>query len=154
MFASYATYAFVYGDSAEEFTLPFMALSLFFLLEFTKGRKMSLLRYGLVGAFTSYTLWIKFTLCGFYFAWALLMLIFELKDKNYRHLLLGIAVFFGAFFAVCVPVLITSASTTLWAICGRRISTETFSYILRERRAKIRALQESFSGRYGCISAR
>ena len=106
MFASYATYAFVYGDSAEEFTLPFMALSLFFLLEFTKGRKMSLLRYGLVGAFTSYTLWIKFTLCGFYFAWALLMLIFELKDKNYRHLLLGIAVFFGAFFAVCVPVLI------------------------------------------------
>ena len=44
MFASYATYAFVYGDSAEEFTLPFMALSLFFLLEFTKGRKMSLLR--------------------------------------------------------------------------------------------------------------
>lgn len=106
MFASYATYAFVYGDSAEEFTLPFMALSLFFLLEFTKGRKMSLLRYGLVGAFTSYTLWIKFTLCGFYFAWALLMLIFELKDKNYRRLLLGIAVFFGAFFAVCVPVLI------------------------------------------------
>lgn len=106
MFASYATYAFVYGDSAEEFSLPFMALSLFFLLEFTKGKKMSLVKYGLVGAFTSYTLWIKFTLCGFYFAWALLMLIFELKDKNYKHLLLGIAVFFGAFFTVCVPVFI------------------------------------------------
>ena len=106
MFASYATYAFVYGDSAEELVLPFMAVSLLYVLQFAKGEKLSLLKYGLAGAFTAYTLWIKFTLCGFYLGWAVIVLIFELKDKNYRHLLCGIAVFFGALILVSVPVFI------------------------------------------------
>ena len=105
MFVSYASYAFVYGDSAEELTLPFMAVSLLFILQFAKGEKLSLWKYGLAGLFTAYTLWIKFSLCGFYLGWALLVLIFELKDKNYKHLLLGIAVFFGAFFIASIPVL-------------------------------------------------
>ena len=118
MFASYSAIAFVYGDSAEEFTLPLMAVSLLHLLQFVKGEKLSLWKYGLAGAFTSFTLWVKFSLCGFYFAWAILVLIFELKDKNLKHLLLGIGVFFGALLAVSIPAFIyfgvNSALGDLW----------------------------------------
>ena len=105
-FASYATLALVYGDSAEEFTLPFMAVSLLHLMQFVKGEKLNLWKYGLAGAFTAYTLWVKFSLCGFYFGWAVLVLVFELKDKNWKHLLAGIGVFFGAMIIASVPVLI------------------------------------------------
>ena len=105
-FASYGAYAFVYGDSAEEFCLPFMAVSLLHILQYVKGGRLSLVKYGAAGAFTAWTLWVKFSLCGFYLGWALLVLIFELKDKNYKHLFAGIGVFFAALAVASIPVFV------------------------------------------------
>lgn len=120
MFASYAAYAFVYGDSAEELVLPFMAVSLLHILQFAKGEKLGLVKYGAAGVFTAWTLWIKFSLCGFYLGWAILVLIFELRDKNYKHLLAGIGVFFGALLVASVPVFIyfgvNGAFGDLWEV--------------------------------------
>lgn len=119
-FASYATYALFYGDSAEEFVLPFMAVSLLHILQLSRGGKLGLVKYGAAGAFTAYTFWIKYTLCGFYFGWALLVLIFELKDKNYKRLLAGIGVFFAAFAVVSLPVFVyfgvNGAFAELWEV--------------------------------------
>lgn len=106
LYACYGTVAFVYGDSAEELVLPLMSVSLLHILQFVRGEKLSLLKYGAAGAFASVTFWIKYSLLGFFFGWAVLVLIFELRDKNWKHLLAGIGVFFAAFLIVSVPVFI------------------------------------------------
>ncbi|MDE7438921.1 MAG: hypothetical protein K2N23_00165 [Clostridia bacterium] len=106
MFASYSSFTLFHGDSAEELVMPFMAVSLWYLLEYAKGGKVSLIRYAAVGAFAAIAFWIKYTLCGFYLGWAVIMLIFELKDKTWKHLLAGIGAFFGAFLVVSLPVFI------------------------------------------------
>ena len=105
-FVSYASLAFCHGDSAEEIVMPFMALSLLHLFQFTKGQKLSLFKYAVAGIFTAIAFWIKFTLCGFFMGWILLAFIFEVKDKTVKHAFCGIGSFLGAFILSTLPVII------------------------------------------------
>ena len=63
---------FSHGDSAEEFCLPLMAISLFYLIRYFKNTSSDLVsgRVLLInGIIAGCVLWIKFTLLGFWFAW-------------------------------------------------------------------------------------
>ena len=106
IFVSYAAWAFCHGDSAEELTLPLMAWSLLYLLQYVRGQKLQLYKYALVGVFTAITFWIKYTDCGLFFGWVLLAFIFEVRDKNIRHAFAGVGICAAAFLLASLPVFI------------------------------------------------
>lgn len=64
---------YYYGDSAEEFCLPLLSISIYFFCKYfkdTSTQKISKSVFFLVGFFAGCVAMIKFTLIGFWFAWA------------------------------------------------------------------------------------
>lgn len=110
--AAFASISFCHGDSAEEFIMPLMAFSLFFMLKYAKGGGLKLYKYALSGAFAGLAFWVKFTLCGFFIGWIILAFVFEIIRKDIRHAFAGAAVFLGAMAAVSVPALV------YFGVCG------------------------------------
>ena len=106
LFVSYAAWAFMHGDSAEELMLPMLAFSLYYLLQYAKGQKLNFYKYALVGAFAAVAFWIKYSLCGLFFGWILLAFIFEIRDKSLKRAFAGVGLFLGAFIVATLPVII------------------------------------------------
>ena len=111
LFLSYTPQSFSQGGSAEEFVQPLMAWALWFLLSGVKKRNASMLlrHYALAGVFAAFAFWIKFTMCGFFFAFILVAFLFELRNKNVRRAFTGAGVFAGGM--VWRPAVLGGAST-------------------------------------------
>ncbi len=112
LFLSYTPQSFSQGGSAEEFVQPLMAWALWFLLSGVKKRNASMLlrHYALAGVFAAFAFWIKFTMCGFFFAFILVAFLFELRNKNVRRAFTGAGVFAGGMVGASLPALIYFAA--------------------------------------------
>lgn len=78
--------SFVHGGSAEEFSLPLVAISLFYLLAYFKNvfpRPLPARWILLNGIIAGCVLWIKFSFLGFWFGWILSILICSLIKKQF-----------------------------------------------------------------------
>ena len=70
-FAVLSSNSFYKGDSAEEFCMPLLAASLFYLLRYFHSRERKPISYPLLllnGVLAGCVLWIKYTMLGFWFA--------------------------------------------------------------------------------------
>ena len=104
--ATYVPFSYERGDSAEEFAMPMIAMSLLWLMRYSKGQKIGLCNYFAVGAFAAIIFWIKYTMLGFFFAFILLAFIFEIRDKRVKRAFLGVGLFVLGMFAASIPALV------------------------------------------------
>lgn len=75
--------AFYYGDSAEEFCLPFIAYTLYQMLRFVKTGELPDCRKSfLIGFFAGIVFWIKFNICLFFWGGSFLALIYIAYSKG------------------------------------------------------------------------
>ena len=109
------------GDSAEEFVLPFIFISLFIILRrFQEDFLFTKKDFFLLGCFTGIALWIKFTLLGFWIGFYFGGLVYTLFKKDWT--LLKNALVWSLLGVICVslPILayffINNALYELWDV--------------------------------------
>ena len=74
--------AFVHGASTEEFSFPIIAYAIYLSLKLTKTKDIKFYEAFLAGIFSGILFWSKFTLCGIYLAWALIVIFVYAFKKN------------------------------------------------------------------------
>lgn len=103
------TKAFSHGDSAEEFCLPFIAISLFHLMNYFRNVYPNPMNNGLLlinGCIAGCILWIKFTVLGFWLGWIFAISIQPLLSRQYFGVLKSWTVFLGGMFLATLPWLV------------------------------------------------
>lgn len=100
--------AFAHGGSVEGLALPLMTYSLLCVLRSVRsGKPVSGGEVFLIGCFFACALWVKFTLCGFYFGLCVFIASHSLARKERRaHLLIYVPVFLAGAAAVTAPILV------------------------------------------------
>ncbi|TDS13424.1 dolichyl-phosphate-mannose-protein mannosyltransferase [Maribacter caenipelagi] len=76
---------FVHGDSAEEYCIPLLGASLFYLIRYLKEGNRSLMSFKMLlvnGILAGSVIWIKYSMIGFWFGWMLVVLFTLLIDKK------------------------------------------------------------------------
>ncbi len=105
---------YYYGDSAEEFCLPLLMISLYVFCAYfkdTEHNKISKPVFFIVGFFAGCAAMIKFTLIGFWFAWAAYISLYTLfAKKDFKNALLNALIFLGGMAAAIVPWIIYFAA--------------------------------------------
>lgn len=87
--------AFTHGGSAEEFSLCFISITLFYFLDFFKTNTIGYKRIFLSGLFAGIVLLIKYTLLGFWCAFIMCIFLSFISKKEYKQALLYIFTFLG-----------------------------------------------------------
>lgn len=108
-FVVLSSYVFISGDSAEEFTMPLLAISLYYMLHYYKNiypNKMPTKELILNGFIAGLVLWIKYNLLGFWFGFALFLCISLLINKKIKDAFLTGVYFLLGMFIATVPWLI------------------------------------------------
>lgn len=102
-----SSFCFYVGDSAEEFVLPFMTVSLYYLLRFFTNPAENELKwndYMLAGFFVGCVAMIKFTLIGFWFAWMGILMLYTLfSQKKIGKVFTSVAAFFAGVIIAFIP---------------------------------------------------
>lgn len=100
---------FSHGDSAEEFVIPMLIISLYYLLKYFKydypnpiNSKIILLNGFLAGC----VLWIKYSLLGFWFGWMMMIFISSIINKKFIEGIKGCFIFFIGMFLATIPWII------------------------------------------------
>lgn len=107
LFLTYSTVAFSSGDSAEELALPLIAyafaagISIQWKTDLPSNRQALIL-----GITAGLVLWIKYTLCGFYFACALFVAAAAIRQKKWHRLAPLAGFFLLGILAASAPVLL------------------------------------------------
>lgn len=87
-FVILSSYVFIAGDSAEEFCLPFLAISLYYLIDYYKNdypNPMSTKKVIINGIIAGCVLWIKYNLLGFWLGFAGFLCIGLLLNKKVKE---------------------------------------------------------------------
>lgn len=110
---------YYYGDSAEEFCLPFLMISIYFFCRYFKNTEQNELGkpvFLLVGFLAGCVAMIKFTIIGFFFAWAAYILLYIwLAKKKFKVAFLNALTFLGGMIAAIVPwVVYFTVKGALW----------------------------------------
>ncbi len=114
----YHSKAFAVGDSPEEFILPLLTISFYYLLllvhgdERWLGNKFIIALNGL--AFGS-VFWIKFNATGFWIAWILIILLFLISKRKYRDIISFVFNFFAGFILSGLPVILYFSLNHAWS---------------------------------------
>ena len=98
--------SFAHGDTAEEFVLPFLVASLYYLLKYfkqTDSTPLPLHVFLINGILAGCVLWIKFSFLGFWIGWAAVMGLSMLLNRQFREALLAGLVFLGGMLAASLP---------------------------------------------------
>ena len=104
----YSSLPFKDGDSAEELSLPFLAVSIYLIvksLKFNNGfisKKHSFI----IGLMSGCVFWIKFSLIGMYFGWFFSYLFFSLLNKKYKEIIKTTAFIVLGVFVSTLPFII------------------------------------------------
>jgi len=114
----YHSKAFAVGDSPEEFILPFITLSFYYLLLLIHGYErwlgnkfISILNGFAFGA----VFWIKFNATGFWIGWILIILFFLISERCYSEILTFARNFLAGFILSCLPVILYFSLTSAWS---------------------------------------
>ncbi len=106
--------SYYYGDSAEEFCLPFLLISIYFFCKYFKNTESSKLNnpvFLLVGFFAGCVAMIKFTVIGFWFAWAAYISLYTwIAKKNFKKAFVDAVVFIGGMALAVMPWIIYFAA--------------------------------------------
>lgn len=98
---------YYYGDSAEEFCLPLLMISLYYFCKYFKNPeqyKIGKFTFFLIGFFAGCVAIIKFTVIGFWFAWAAYVLLYIwIAKKSFKDAFFNALVFLGGMAAAVVP---------------------------------------------------
>ena len=105
-FVSYSSHSFAYGNTAEEFCLPFMAASLYLCVKAVSSGKITFRETIPTGIMIAAIFWIKFTLCGMFVGIALYLCFYFIRLKDIKGILKTIAGVLIGFIAVSVPIII------------------------------------------------
>ncbi len=103
MFSATFLKAFGHGGSAEEFTLPFMMISLYSLLHFLKTESISMKSILLNGVIAGIVLWIKYSLLGFWFIFEASVFFIHWLRKDIKKAFLSTIIFLGGMFVASIP---------------------------------------------------
>lgn len=100
--------AFSYGDSAEEFCLPFLMFSLYELISFLKSNKnIPTYKMFLVnGIIAGLVFTIKYSLLGFWFGFMFLLFIWMVRKKEIKKTFISSFIFLGGMLIPIIPWLI------------------------------------------------
>ena len=109
-FVSYSSNCFAYGDTAEEFCLPFMAAGLYLCVKAVSSGKITFRETIPTGIMIAAIFWIKFTVCGMFVGIALYLCFYYIKLRDIRGLLRTIAGVLIGFIALSVPVMLFFAA--------------------------------------------
>jgi len=84
----YTAFTFKDGDSAEELSLPFIAVSIFLMFRAIKERRGVTGKEALIiGIMAGCVFWIKFSLIGLYLGWFIVYALVSIKERGVRKLL-------------------------------------------------------------------
>lgn len=101
---------YYYGDSAEEFCLPLLMFSVYFFCRYfknTDNNKIGKPVFLLVGFFAGCAAMIKFTVIGFWFAWAFYILLYIwLAKKDFKAAFTDALIFLGGMATAIIPWII------------------------------------------------
>jgi hypothetical protein len=100
---------FAQGDSAEEFCLPLLSISLFYFINYFKNVYPNSIPYKWLlinGMIAGAVLWIKYSMIGFWFGWMLMMGICMIVNKQYLRMIKSSLIFLGGMLIVTLPWLI------------------------------------------------
>jgi hypothetical protein len=101
--------SFSHGDSAEEFSLPFLVVSLYAYLHYFKKDYPNPIRYKTLlvsGIMAGIVLWIKYSLLGFWIGWTITMGVCMLVNKQYIRALWGGVLFLCGMLIATLPWII------------------------------------------------
>ena len=105
---------YYYGDSAEEFCLPFLMISIYFFCKYFKNTEKNELGkpvFLLVGFFAGCIAMIKFTVIGFWFAWAAYLSLYTwIAKKSFKKAFVNAMIFLGGMVLAVVPWIIYFAA--------------------------------------------
>lgn len=110
-FVSYSSHCFAYGDTAEEFCLPFMAAGLYLCIKAVSSGKITFKETIPAGVMIASVFWIKFTVCGMFVGIALYLLFYFIRLKDIKGLLKTIAGVLTGFVALSLPVILFFVAT-------------------------------------------
>ena len=98
---------YYYGDSAEEFCLPLLMLSIYFFCRYfknTEQEKLGRPAFLLVGFSAGCVAMIKFTVIGFWFAWAAYISLYTwIAKKSFKKAFVNAIIFISGMAAAIVP---------------------------------------------------
>ena len=105
-FISFSSHSFAYGNTAEEFCLPFMAAGIYLCIKAVSSGKITFKETIPTGIMIALIFWIKFTLCGMFIGIAIYLCFYFIKRHDIKGLLKTIAGVLIGFIAVSVPIVI------------------------------------------------
>ncbi len=102
------TNAFKYGDSAEEFCLPLLTISLYHMLFYFKKdlKDLKPTHFLIDGILASCILWIKYTMLGFHFAFMASFFFLFLSKKEYKKAITSCLYFLLGMTIPTIPILL------------------------------------------------
>ncbi len=103
------SWSFYWGGSAEEFCLPFMAISLYHIVKHYKENKDLLMNTSIIltnGIFAGIILQIKFNILGFWFAWIAFYLLTIVLRGKWKDVIKTSAIFLTGMVIPSVPWLL------------------------------------------------
>lgn len=107
MFLSYSVLSYYFGDSAEELLFPFYSAAIYITISSIRKNKYPGIKdIILLGAGGAFAFWIKYTLCGYYLAVIIFLIVFGIRRKQYKKVLLSAIWFAVTCIAVSIPILI------------------------------------------------
>lgn len=101
--------AFRFGDSAEEFSIPFIMALLYMIFKYFKYESDSLFKRGIYllnGIMIACVFWIKFTLVGAWIGFYLAILIICIGERRWKDLMNAVVYTFAGLVLASVPWLI------------------------------------------------
>lgn len=111
-FACYSSIAFSLGDSAEEYIFPLCLIALYLTLKDIKSKTgIKYRNLFITGMLCSVVFFIKYTVIGLFIACAIVVLIFDIKDKKKNLLPKHIGFLTLGFFVAALPALIYFLTT-------------------------------------------
>ncbi len=119
-FVVYSCRCFAYGNTAEEFSIPCIAIALYLCIRCITEDKIDFKSTVIVGICTAVIFWIKYTICGAIVGIALFILGYLIKRKDFKTLLRTILGVLTGFAIVSLPVITLS---TTWA--AKRMTRST-----------------------------
>ena len=97
---------FSHGDSAEEFCLPLITISLYYLINYFKNKRNDFINYKWLlinGTIAGCVLWIKYSMLGFWFGWMIMIFISMIVKKQYLKAIKSSIIFVCGMFIATIP---------------------------------------------------
>ncbi len=100
---------FSHGDSAEEFTIPLLTISLYYLLKYFKNQYPNPMNSKVLfinGFLAGCVMWIKYSLLGFWFGWMMMIFISSVINKRFIDSIKECLIFLFGMFLAAIPWII------------------------------------------------